>query len=101
MDAKVLPIEMIVSDPKIRAGRPTIAGTNICVAYVVARYNHEGLTPENIAIQYNLSLGQVHAALAHYYTHKKSIDEEMRRDAEDARQLFDSFKAQGKLITLD
>ena len=77
--ATVLSIDLITSDPKVRSGRPVIAGTGVCVSDIVALMIYHQRTVDEIAGDYKLSLGQVHAALAYYYTHKAEIDEEIRR----------------------
>jgi hypothetical protein len=59
------------------------------------------MSPEELAVQFKLTLGQVYAALAYYYTHKAEIDEEMRRDQATADRLKIELKQQGKLGSLD
>ena len=66
--------EYIAIDPKIRAGRPIIAGTGIRVMDIVALKNYHTYSIEAIAENYGLSLAQVHAALAYYYDHQTEID---------------------------
>mgnify|MGYP005845168791 FL=1 len=73
---KVLSRNTVVSDPKIRGGRPTIAGTSIMVSDI-ALYEASGMTPDDIAAALDLSLAQVHAALAYYFEHKAEIDAEI------------------------
>jgi uncharacterized protein (DUF433 family) len=99
--ATVLSIDTIVSDPQIRGGRPSIAGRSITVSNIVAGHSSLGMSPEELAVQFKLTLGQVYAALAYYYTHKAEIDEEMRRDQATADRLKIELKQQGKLGSLD
>jgi uncharacterized protein (DUF433 family) len=99
--ATVLSIDTIVSDPKIRGGRPSIAGRTITVSDLVGRYLVWGMSPEELAVQFKLTLGQVYAALAYYYTHQADIDEEMRRDQATADRLKIELEQQGKLGHLD
>jgi uncharacterized protein (DUF433 family) len=94
----VLPIDVIVSDPKIRSGRPVITGTGICISDIVAYHIFDKQTPEELAASFKLPLGQVHAALAYYYMHKAEIDAEMKANAEDADKLLEELKRQGRLI---
>jgi uncharacterized protein (DUF433 family) len=101
MVATVLSIDAIVSDPQIRRGRPSIAGRSITVSDLVARYLRWGTTPEELASQFALTMGQVYAALSYYYTHQAEIDEEMRRDLETADRLKIQLEQQGKLGHLD
>lgn len=86
---KVLAIETIVSNPKIRSGRPVIAGTGIMVSNIAIYYTVWNWSPEKIAEQLVLTPGQVHAALAYYFDHKDEIDaeiEESERIAEELRE---------------
>ena len=69
MAATVLNIELIIADPEIRRGRPIIAGTTLCVSDVVAWYKFGGLTVEDIAQQFQLTMAQVLAALAYAFLH--------------------------------
>ena len=65
---------LITRDPALRAGRPIIAGTGVCVR-TIAIENNRGLSPEEIAADRPpLSLAQVYAALAFYHANKPEID---------------------------
>jgi uncharacterized protein (DUF433 family) len=101
MAATILSIDTIVSDPNIRGGRPSIAGRSVTVSDLVARYVRWSTSPEELAMQFQLTLGQVHAALAYYFLHKSTIDEEMRRDQALADRLKEELDQQGKLGRLD
>lgn len=93
-------IDEIVSDPKIRNGRPVIKGTGICVSDIVAWHLHGDKLPlHQIAEDFGLTLGQVYAAITHYYLHQDEIDAEMRQSDKDADQLLEEIKAQGRLLT--
>ena len=83
----VLSINLITSNPRVRDGRPCIAGTGLRVTDVVvaAVFNHE--TPEQIATQFSISLGQVHAALAYYYEHKAELYQDIREQIATAKVL--------------
>jgi uncharacterized protein (DUF433 family) len=85
-DITVLSIDTIVSNPKIRSGRPIIAGTTLEVKDVAAHHIYRHYTPEELAYQLQISLTQVHAALAYYYAHKEEIDTQLEEDAEFARK---------------
>jgi len=61
---------VIVRDPDHSDGAPTIEGTGIRVADIAAAYEHSGYEPDEITQLYpDLSLGDVHRALAYYYDH--------------------------------
>ena len=58
----------IVRDPDHSDGAPTIEGTGIRVKDIAVAYEHSGYEPDEITQLYpNLSLGDVHRALAYYY----------------------------------
>jgi uncharacterized protein (DUF433 family) len=101
MAATVLHISEIVSDPKIRGGRPIIAGTTLRVSDVAAHYVYGGFTAEDMSVGFQLTLGQVHAALAYYHLNKPEIDAEIRANNEEAEKLLQEIKRQGRLITLE
>jgi len=100
MTTTVLSIDTIVSNPDIRGGRPVIAGRSVTVADLAARHLR-GISSEEIAASFDLTLGQIHAALAYYYMHKREIDAELRRDEETAERLKREFAERGILGTLD
>jgi uncharacterized protein (DUF433 family) len=86
-DVTVLSIDTIVSNPKIRSGRPIIAGTTLRVQDIVAGYLYKGYSADDLVMHYpQISLAQVHAALAYYYAHKDEIDAQLEADAEFARK---------------
>jgi uncharacterized protein (DUF433 family) len=58
----------IVQDSEHSDGAPTIEGTGIRVKDVAVAYEHSGYEPDEIRELYpDLSLGDVHQALAYYY----------------------------------
>ena len=76
---------LIDRDPKIRGGRPKIAGTGLTVSRIAAWYKM-GMTPEEIALEYpHLTLAQVHAALAYYHVNRDEIEAD--RDQEESAPL--------------
>ena len=101
MTVKTLPITIIVSEPDVRGGRPVIAGTRLTVADIVAYYIYGGLTPENLAVSFKLSLGQVHAALAYYFLNKAEIEAEMRQDAAQAEQAIEALAREGRALRFE
>ncbi|PSQ55316.1 DUF433 domain-containing protein [Halobacteriales archaeon SW_8_68_21] len=61
---------VIVRDPEHSDGAPTIEETGIRVKDVATAYEHSGYDPDEITQLYpNLSLSDVHRALAYYYDH--------------------------------
>lgn len=60
----------IVQDPVHSGGAPTIRDTGIRVVNVATAYEHSGYSPDEIVeFSPDLSLADVHAALAYYYEH--------------------------------
>ena len=83
----VLSIDLIMTNPEVRNGQPCVAGAGLrVIAIAIAQLFHQR-SPDEIAVDYELSLGQVHAALAYYYEHKGELDTESRRQSAGARQL--------------
>jgi uncharacterized protein (DUF433 family) len=98
----VLNISEIVSDPKIRGGRPVLAGTGITVMNIVlANTTGDKLAPETIAEHYGLPLGQVYAALSYYHLHQQELDEQLQQDMEETERLVAELEQQGKLKRLE
>jgi uncharacterized protein (DUF433 family) len=69
-----LAIEHIVSDPGKYGGKPYIAGKGIKVQFIATLHN-AGWTVDDLTEEYELTPGQVHAALSYYYDHKQEIDQ--------------------------
>jgi uncharacterized protein (DUF433 family) len=84
-------VEHIVSTPGTCGGKPRIADTRIRVQDIVIWHEAWGLSPEEIVTDYpQLTLAQVHAALAYYYDHR----DEIRQHMQDAEALVEAFKQQ-------
>ncbi len=94
-------IDTIISDPNVRGGQPIILGTNVRVSDVITSHIYRSLSPEELAVNFKLDMGQVYAALAYYYQHKTGIDAQMRHDDEKAQRLLNQFDSQGKLIRVE
>lgn len=91
-DLTVLSIDTIVSDPKIRSGRPIIAGTRMAVQDIAIGITVKGYSIDEMITHYpHLNRAQIHAALAYYYAHQDEIDQQIAAD----EQFYDQAKAQG------
>jgi uncharacterized protein (DUF433 family) len=79
--ASVIEIGSLIDrDPKIRGGRPKIAGSGLTVSRIAGWYKM-GMTPEEIALEYpHLSLAQVHAALACYHVNRDEIEADLGQE---------------------
>jgi uncharacterized protein (DUF433 family) len=65
--------------------RPAVRGTGVHVQTLVLVVRNWGMTPEQVADDYGLSLAQVQDALAYYAAHRDEINEDIR--AEEAFEL--------------
>jgi uncharacterized protein (DUF433 family) len=73
-------IEHIVAVPGVRGGVPHIAGTRMAVSDIALLHLKLGKSVAEIAAEYDLSLGSVHAALAYYFDHQADIDARLAED---------------------
>ncbi len=78
-------IDLITTNPDVRGGRPCIAGTGLRVIDVVMATIFHGRSPGEIASDYDVSLAEVHAALAYYYQHKAALDLDIREQIDRAQ----------------
>jgi uncharacterized protein (DUF433 family) len=67
----------IDSTPGIMGGKPRIAGRRIAVQHIVIWHERMGLSADEIATSYDLSLSDVYAALAYYFDHRAEIDRDI------------------------
>jgi uncharacterized protein (DUF433 family) len=82
-------VEHIVSTPGVCGGKPRIADSRIRVQDIVVWHEAWGLSPEEIVTDFpQLTLAQVHAALAYYYDHRDAIRQHMH----EAEALVEAFK---------
>ena len=81
-------INQIVTNPRVRSGRPFIAGTTITVADIAIAKVFMMMEAEEIADYYRLTLPQIYSALAFYYERKAEIDQ----DIENRRRLAEEMK---------
>lgn len=58
----------------VRGGKPRIVGTRITVSDIVVWHFRMGLSLEEIAVKYELSLSAIYAAVSFYFDHKEEID---------------------------
>lgn len=99
MPFEILSIEAVVRDPEVRGGCPVVAGTTLRISDLASYHTLGALTPEQLAVQFELDLARVHAALAYYYQHKASIDAEIRANADEAEQWRQRLTEQGRSAT--
>jgi uncharacterized protein (DUF433 family) len=91
--------EHIECTPGIAGGKPRIAGHRVTVQNVAIWHDRLGRSADEIAAEHDLTLADVHAALAYYFDHRAEMDQAIAADeafAEALRQHVPS-KVAGKL----
>jgi hypothetical protein len=51
---------------------------------IIASHLYRGFSPDELTVQFNLSLAQVYAALAFYYSHTDEFNQVMREETKQA-----------------
>ena len=77
----------IEATPGVAGGKPRIAGRRITVLDIVIWHERLGLGTDEIATEHDLSLADVHAALAYYFDHREEIDRSIEKDEAFAKAL--------------
>jgi len=77
----------IIQTPGMCGGRPRIEGRRVTVQLIAERHGHLGWTVGEIAEAFQLTPGEVHAALAYYYEHQEAIERAIREDREALEKL--------------
>jgi uncharacterized protein (DUF433 family) len=82
--------DFIVRTPGVCSGQPRIAGTRIKVKHVYTWVERMRMTPAQVVVEYpHLTMAQVHAALAYYWSHR----DEIQQDIENEEKLVAELKA--------
>ena len=83
-------VNHIEMTPGVCGGKPRIAGTRIRVEDIVVWHELQGKSPNEIVADFpQLSLADVHAALAYYFDHL----DEIQRQMHEAREFAAKMKA--------
>ncbi|RUR73920.1 DUF433 domain-containing protein [Chlorogloeopsis fritschii PCC 9212] len=78
---------LITRDPKLRGGRPIIAGTGTSVRRIAALYK-QGYSAEEIAADKDhLTLVQVYAALTYYHANREEIEADLAEEKAEYERL--------------
>ena len=99
MTAPALDIGTLIEiDPLCMGGGgwPMIAGTGVPVIRVASLSVREGWSPQAIAEDWDLTLAQVHAALAYYHCHQDEIERQVREADEEYYRLAGEAAARGE-----
>ncbi|HFA48797.1 MAG TPA: DUF433 domain-containing protein [Bacteroidetes bacterium] len=70
----------ITHNPKIKGGKPCIAGRRISVQDIVIWHERLGKGIDEIAAEYDLSISDIYIALGFYYMNRKIIDRSIKED---------------------
>jgi len=82
--------DFIVKTPGVCSGQPRIAGTRIKVKHVYVWVEQMGMSPTQVVTEYpHLTMAQVHAALAYYWSHQAEI----QQDIENEQKLVTELEA--------
>ena len=80
--------DRITKTPDVCGGKACIAGHRIRVMDIVMRHEDLGTSPDEIVAAYpDLSLSDVHSALAYYFDNVDEIRGDIRRNDDTAEQL--------------
>lgn len=86
-------IQHVEITPGVCSGRPRVSGTRIRVANIVL-WTEQGMSPDEIVIGYpQLSLADVHGALAFYHDHREEMDRLIQQDAEFVASVRTAYPA--------
>lgn len=85
--------------PGVAGGKPRIAGHRITVQDIAIWHERLGKSADEIAAEYDLTLGDIYAALAYYFDHRAEIDRAIEEEAAFVEALRQSTpsKLQQKL----
>jgi uncharacterized protein (DUF433 family) len=69
-------------------GIPFIAGTTMKIVELVVAQRAHGWSPEELSFQFpQLTMAQIHSALAYYWDNQQQLDEDIERRTEAAEAL--------------
>ncbi len=74
--------------PGVVSGKPRIAGRRITVQNIVIWHEWMGLSADEIATDYDLSLAEIYAALAYYFDNPQEIDQSIK----DSQAFVEAMK---------
>lgn len=85
-------------DPNIADGKPHITGSQIKIHHIVVWHKEMKIPLAKIAEDYNLTLGDVHAAMACYYLNQEEFDRYIKEDVEFAEAMRKKIFAENQKI---
>ena len=72
--------QLIAKTPGVRGGKACIANRRIAVQDVAIWHERLGMSADQIAAEFGLTLAEVYAALAFYFAHRDEIEQSIRDD---------------------
>ncbi len=75
--------------PGISGGKPRIAGHRITVHNIAIWHERMGMSADEIAAEYDLTLADVYAALAYYFDNRNEIDTQI----EESKLFIEALRA--------
>lgn len=86
--------EHIQKTADVCGGKACVAGRRIRVVDIVALHEHRGFSPDEIVAMFrDITLADVHAALAYYFDHQAEIEADFKHDADLANNLRRRFES--------
>ena len=79
---------LITITPGICGGKPRIANRRITVQDVALWHERLGMSADQIATEFGLTLAEVHAALAYYFAHRDEVEQSIR----DGQSLVEAVR---------
>jgi uncharacterized protein (DUF433 family) len=81
--------DYIVKTPGVCSGQPRIAGTRIKVKHVYTWVEQMGMAPAQVVAEYpHLTMAQIHAALAYYWSHREEIHQDIEKEDQLVAELM-------------
>jgi uncharacterized protein (DUF433 family) len=81
----------IETTPGVCGGKPCITSHRIRVVDIAIWNEKPGLSPDDMASKYDLSLAEVHAALAYFFDHQEELEADLRADEAFVAELKKHF----------
>ncbi len=77
-------------------GKPYITGSQVKVHHIAVWHKDMKIPLEKIAEDYNLTLGDVYAAMAYYYHYQEELDQYIKEDIEFAEAMRQKVAAENQ-----
>ena len=88
----------ITIPPNVADGKLYITGSQVKIHHIVVWYKDMKIPPAKIAEDYNLTLGDIYAAMACYYMNQEEFDKYIKEDVEFAEAMHLKIDAENQKI---